>query len=366
MSISELVKPGSKCIPGETLVELTGDVTVIAGRGVQVLESRNNNNNNSENNNNVVTKTRLVASVAGIVKKTLSELMTSSSSSQNQNQNGNNDDDDIPADSDEDADHQQQKQNKNRGRQNAENNSLSIIQYEVTTPSNGMTKYFPEVGDFVIGIIVRQVGASHYQVHISSAYLAVLEAIAFDGASKHSKPRLLPGDLVYAHVTRADPDLDIVLSCCSLPHMERKDWVTGEGTFGPLSSNGSAMVRVSLQFAKDLIANQSPVLSLLGRKTSFEAAVGANGIVWISNFSAFMKNNKVKKEKQQQQTSQTGGPVPANSAANEVTVLTKEETRKQVYALVALCQCVVGAENDLTAEATQERVERYFPTQVLM
>lgn len=324
MSINEILPPGSKCLPGETVVELKGDVTVVGGRGLQVVESSSS------------ATTKLVATTAGILKKGITEIAQ----------------DDQNSDSS----------------SSSSSSTTSIIQYEVVSPT--MRKYFPETGDFVIGVIVRQVGGTNgnYQVHIASAHLATLEPTAFDGASKHSKPRLLPGDLVYAHVVRAEPDLDIVLSCCSLPHMERKDWVTGEGTFGPLSGNGSAMVRVSLQYAKDLISSSSSstsspsVLALLGKRTSFEAAVGMNGVVWVSNLASFIKNSIAAKNNQQQNqpTSQSA------KAAAAVSSLTPEEVRKQVFALVALCQCVVGAENDSTSQETQERVDRYFPTTMMM
>ena len=322
-TITEIVPTGSKCLPGQTVVELQGDVTVIAGKGLQVVEQQQQNNNNNNNG-----KTKLIATVAGTLRKSMTEIDTPSTGNDPSNNN---------------------------------NTKQIIHQYEV---SSSMRKYFPEVGDFVIGTIVKQIGGANgqYQVHIGSAHLAVLDPTAFDGASKHSKPRLLPGDLVYAHVARADPDLDVVLSCCSLPHMDRKDWVTGEGTFGPLSNSGSAMVRVSLPFAKKLISNESLVLAMLGKRTSFEAAVGVNGVVWISNLTSFVKNSIAAKnnQNQNQPTSQSA------KAAAAVNALTPEEVKKQVYALVALCQCVLGSEDDHTQTETQSRVDRYFPTVMVM
>lgn len=150
------------------------------------------------------------------------------------------------------------------------------LQYSIVSTS--AKRYAPRRGDVVVGVVVRA-GPTNYSLHIGSAYHATLDALAFDGASKVNRPKLQPGDLVYAHVTSADKDADAEVSCCAFGDMPAKDWATGQAVFGPL--RGGASVVVPLQLASDLVQNVCPVLMIAGGRVAFEAAIGLNGRVWI-------------------------------------------------------------------------------------
>ena len=326
MSIVEVFAPGSKCLPGDCVVELQGEVTVIGGRGLRWMQSNTQTSKLDGDSTAAASAVvmRLIATLSGVLRKSITcvPIMDASSSAEHSSS----------------SDRQRQHE---------------IVQYEITSPS--ARKYFPEVGDFVVGTIVKLVGGSGYQVHIGSSHFASLDASAFDGASKHSRPRLIPGDMVYAHVVRADPDLDTVLSCCSLADAGRKDWVTGEGVFGPLPGDGTgAVVRVALQFAREMIANECPVLSMLGRRVSFEVAVGVNGVVWLSTATS-------RKPGARATVSAAAAAVGGGSSVILAAAPSSKDERRSVLALVALCQCIAGAETDASPEQVQARIDVHFP-----
>ena len=65
----------------------------------------------------------------------------------------------------------------------------------------------------------------------------------------------------------------------------RKDWLTNEGTYGPL--NGGTSFRVSLGLARQLLNPKNVLLAALdASKLPFEIAVGVNGMVWVNSSSA--------------------------------------------------------------------------------
>ena len=62
----------------------------------------------------------------------------------------------------------------------------------------------------------------------------------------------------------------------------RKDWMTNEGTYGPLV--GGTSFRVPLGLARELLLPKNAVLDALDRSgVPFEIAVGVNGVVWANS-----------------------------------------------------------------------------------
>lgn len=61
-------------------------------------------------------------------------------------------------------------------------------------------KYFPEVGDYVIGV-VRFRTQDFYNLDINSSHEGVLGALDFNGATKRNKPNLQLGSCVFCQVT---------------------------------------------------------------------------------------------------------------------------------------------------------------------
>jgi exosome complex component RRP40 len=64
----------------------------------------------------------------------------------------------------------------------------------------------------VVGLITERYGDS-WTVDIRSPFTAKLDALAFEGVTRRSRPNLHPGDLVYARVTAAPRDTDPEIVC---------------------------------------------------------------------------------------------------------------------------------------------------------
>ena len=70
----------------------------------------------------------------------------------------------------------------------------------------------PCVGDNVIGMVIER-HSDNLVVDIGGPFHAVLNSLAFEGATRRNRPKLIEGDLVYARVTLAHRDVDTELSC---------------------------------------------------------------------------------------------------------------------------------------------------------
>ncbi|OCF30625.1 exosome complex component RRP40 [Kwoniella heveanensis CBS 569] len=132
-------------------------------------------------------------------------------------------------------------------------------------------RYIPAQKDMVLGTIIAR-HAEGYRVDLGSAQMASLEGLAFEGATKRSKPNLKVGTLVYARVSLANRDME--------PEIECFDPNTGKAEgFGELK--GGLMVTCSLQLCRKLLNPKFPVLPTLAASIPFEIAVGLNGRVWF-------------------------------------------------------------------------------------
>jgi len=85
----------------------------------------------------------------------------------------------------------------------------------------------------------------------------------------------------------------------------RKDWMTNEGTYGPLA--GGTSFRISLGLARELLLPNNAVLAALDKSgIPFEIAIGVNGMVWVNSPEAeitimilnALKNSEVMTEEQ--------------------------------------------------------------------
>jgi exosome complex component RRP40 len=86
--------------------------------------------------------------------------------------------------------------------------------------------YIPRAGDQIVGIIEEKLG-EFYKVNIFSSSTALLNKLAFEGATKRNKPELKKGDLLYLRVSVADKDLDTEVTCITSSG-SKKEWSTGE------------------------------------------------------------------------------------------------------------------------------------------
>ncbi|BEI80524.1 hypothetical protein CcaverHIS002_0110530 [Cutaneotrichosporon cavernicola] len=132
-------------------------------------------------------------------------------------------------------------------------------------------RYVAAQRDIVLGSIIAR-HAEGYRVEIGSAHPAALDGLAFEGATKRSKPNLKVGTLVYARVSLANRDME--------PELECVDPATGRSEgFGELK--GGLMVCCSLQLCRKLLSPKYPLLQLLAAHIPFETAIGLNGRVWF-------------------------------------------------------------------------------------
>lgn len=160
------------------------------------------------------------------------------------------------------------------------------------------------VGDRVIGVIEDQkASADYFRVNIFGSHSALLNVLSFEGATKRNRPQLEPGSLIYCRIVkgfgagRMDPEVSCKVgggngtnSGKSSYNEEddddggaaRKDWMTNEGTYGPLT--GGTSFRISLGLARELLLPNNAVLAALDKSgIPFEIAVGVNGMVWVNS-----------------------------------------------------------------------------------
>lgn len=187
-----------------------------------------------------------------------------------------------------------------------------LSQSPAATPisSNNMSKVTSNmgVGDRVIGIVEDQkASADYYRINIFGSHSALLHVLSFEGATKRNRPQLEPGCLVYCRVIkgfalgRMDPEVSCKVGGGSGNNSNSlkgkstyndeeeddggasgKDWMTNEGTYGPL--NGGTSFRVSIGLARELLLPENAVLSALDKSgIPFEIAIGVNGMVWLNS-----------------------------------------------------------------------------------
>lgn len=155
---------------------------------------------------------------------------------------------------------------------------LQVDQKRKTAQSgNSHTRYVPHAGDLVIA-----------QVHHSSMDFfhlslgphtpqAILPQLAFEGATKKTRPQLKSNDLVYAKVTAAQKNMEVELSCVN-PSTGKSE----PDGLGPL--NGGMVFDISTGLAARILKKEGVVvLEEVGEKLpgGFEVAVGKNGKVWV-------------------------------------------------------------------------------------
>ena len=140
-------------------------------------------------------------------------------------------------------------------------------------------RFSPAVGDTVVGV-VRDRLADAYRVRLHGTSLALLPVLAFDGATRRNKPSLAIGALVFARIVACSKHMEPELSCTAPAGTPKKDWMTGAAVFGELAAG--RLAHVPLGLARRLLDPSCALLATLGRALSFQAAVGLNGLVWIS------------------------------------------------------------------------------------
>lgn len=239
------------------------------------------------------------------------------------------------------------------------NSGATVPKFDVISPT--AKRYMPRLGDSVVGIVVK--AASHsYQVHINGPHLAVLDCLAFDGATKSNRPKLVPGDVVYCHISAAQRDIDVEVSCESRDG-NAKDWVTGEGQYGQLKEG--AVVALPVQaFSPSSAPHMTRALDIMGARAPFDAALGSNGRMWLRPLmgKASLGGDSA--------SGTTRGPVSAATATTRI-LIALHRCLHEAAALISDGAWMEGAdESSPTTASSSERlhtalsqcVERYFPS----
>ncbi|PON73778.1 Exosome complex RNA-binding protein 1/RRP40/RRP [Parasponia andersonii] len=133
-------------------------------------------------------------------------------------------------------------------------------------------RYVPCLGDSILGIVVDS-KADNFLVDIKGPALAFLPVLAFEGGTRRNIPKFEAGTLLYVRVVKANPGMNAELSCTD---------ASGKAAeFGPLKDG--YMFECSTGLSRTLLSSPPcPVLEALGKKISFEVAVGLNGRVWVN------------------------------------------------------------------------------------
>lgn len=150
-------------------------------------------------------------------------------------------------------------------------------------------RYIPQLNDRILCIVEERMG-DYFRVNIphSSTGSALLNTIAFEGATRRNRPNLKHGDLLYArintcHIREMEPEI----TCIVMPGEQsggaaKKDWMTDEGTYGQLK--GGSCITVSIGLALELLHPQNVVLDALATaKLPFEICIGLNGLIWVNS-----------------------------------------------------------------------------------
>ncbi|XP_026665174.1 putative exosome complex component rrp40 isoform X2 [Phoenix dactylifera] len=113
----------------------------------------------------------------------------------------------------------------------------------------------------------------NFLVDIKGPTLAFLPVLAFEGGTRRNIPKFEVGTLLYVRVVKANNSMNPELSCTD---------ASGKAAeFGPLKDG--YMFETSTGLARMLLSSPTcPVLEALGKKLSFEIAIGLNGRVWVN------------------------------------------------------------------------------------
>ncbi|XP_020218155.1 putative exosome complex component rrp40 isoform X1 [Cajanus cajan] len=137
---------------------------------------------------------------------------------------------------------------------------------------NSQKRYVPHAEDSVLGIVVDS-RSDNFLVDIKGPAIAFLPVLAFEGGTRRNIPKFEIGTLLYVRVVKANPGMNPELSCTD---------ASGKAAeFGALKDG--YMFECTTGLSRMLLSSPTcPVLDALGKKLSFEIAVGLNGRVWVN------------------------------------------------------------------------------------
>ncbi|XP_048762538.2 exosome complex component RRP40-like isoform X2 [Ostrea edulis] len=156
-----------------------------------------------------------------------------------------------------------------------ENIGKVVVPGEILTglqKSDLTSKYVPQRGDSVIGIITAKAG-DVFRVDVGANELATLSYLAFEGATKRNRPDVKVGDIVYSKFLVANKDMEPELVC-----------IDGHGksaSLGIIGRDGGMVVQVPIDLIRKILSPDCVLFKSLGKSLKYEVAVGMNGRIWI-------------------------------------------------------------------------------------
>jgi exosome complex component RRP40 len=166
-----------------------------------------------------------------------------------------------------------------------ENNSGRVIPFSFTsahkaTNNSFSTQYIPQANDLIIAIVHHSsTDIYHCSITPHTAF-AQLPQLAFEGATKKSRPQLNSGSLIYARILSASKHLDPEIVCYN-PSTGKSEGM-GELKGGMVFDVSLGMAR-RLLLAKQKEEGGIAALEEIAEKVAFEIAVGRNGKVWVKS-----------------------------------------------------------------------------------
>ncbi|KAL8958828.1 MAG: hypothetical protein Q9193_004189 [Seirophora villosa] len=143
---------------------------------------------------------------------------------------------------------------------------------------NNRGRYIPQPNDVVIASVHHSSTDWYHCAITPHTAFALLPQLAFEGATKKTRPQLTSGSLIYARILSASKHLDPEIVCYN-PSTGKSE---GMGEL-----RGGMVFDVSLGMARRLLLNKQReegglvVLDELAGELAFEIAVGRNGKVWV-------------------------------------------------------------------------------------
>lgn len=146
-----------------------------------------------------------------------------------------------------------------------------------------MQQYIPRVGELVIGTVQKSAGEAYTVLLSDYTTPCLLPHLAFESATRKTRPQLASGALVYARVASAHRHMDAEIECVSS--------ATGKADgLGPLT--GGMLYPISQGFARRLMLPRSAaegkvvvLEELADAGLQFETATGRNGRFWVDSES---------------------------------------------------------------------------------
>lgn len=131
-------------------------------------------------------------------------------------------------------------------------------------------RYIPSRNEGVVGTVIAKAG-DIFRVDIGSSEPASLSYLAFEGATKKSRPDVNVGDVLYAKILIANRDLEPELICVDSYGRKENMGVLSDGI----------IFNCSINLVRKILNPKCPLLMRLKDEVPFECAVGMNGRIWI-------------------------------------------------------------------------------------